>query len=292
MVRYDPHVVAIGTDTEVDTSGYGTCPVVRGPDCPNCKCIEHQHSDHKLVVWDFEAKLRPARVKRPDQLRWKMDDLLENKERQAACAKCATDRGELARIVAGAGAPGYTTNDMESAIVAELKAIAADQLGKQVVVPGDGRVKAHTWRVTKAIRAKSTAESALKRCRRGSTLQELKKCKSAYKDASKTFTKVRDAEVRKIFRLKMEKEAAKDNPQLSKRDHQAFKYVTGSVSKGDGLGDIATWTTPGGTKVARGHQAVGAVVSEYTHIASARQGLLKGSSVRSSGPQPSRQSLG
>ena len=91
MVRYDPHVVAIGTDTEVDTAGYGTCPVVLGPDCPDCKCMEHQHSDHKLVVWDFEAKLRPARAKRPDQLRWKMDDLLENKDRQAAYAKCATD---------------------------------------------------------------------------------------------------------------------------------------------------------------------------------------------------------
>ena len=110
MVRYDPHVVAIGTDTEVDTSGYGACPVVPGPDCPNCKCIEHHHSDHKLVVWDFEAKLRPARAKRPDQLRWKMDGPLENKDRQAAYAKCATGRGELAKIVAGAYAPGYTTD--------------------------------------------------------------------------------------------------------------------------------------------------------------------------------------
>ena len=47
-----------------------------------------------------------------------MGDLLENKERQAAYAKCATDRGELARILAGADAPGYmyTTDD----IVAEL----------------------------------------------------------------------------------------------------------------------------------------------------------------------------
>ena len=106
MVRYDPHVVAIGTSTEVDTSGYGTCPVAPGPECPKCKYIAHQRSDHKLVVWDFEAKLCPARAKRPDQLRWKMGDLLENKERQAAYAKCATDRGELARIVAGAYAPG------------------------------------------------------------------------------------------------------------------------------------------------------------------------------------------
>ena len=97
----------------------------------------------------------------------------------------------MAKIVAGAYAPGYTPDDMEAAIVAELKAIAADQLGKQVTVPGEGRVKAHTWRVTKAGREKSIAGSALKRCRRGSTLQEQRKCKSAYKDASKNFTRVK-----------------------------------------------------------------------------------------------------
>ena len=71
----------------------------------------------------------------------------------------------------------------------------------------------------------------------------------------------------------MEKEAANDNPQLSKRARETFKCVTGSVSKGDGFWDIATmsWTTPGGTKVARGHQAVGAVVSEDTHSISSAQ---------------------
>ena len=68
--------------------------------------------------------------------------------------------------------------------------------------------------------------------------------------------------------LKMEKEAAKDNPQVSKKAHHAFRYVTGSASKGGGLGDTVTWTTPGGPKVARGHQAVGAVVGEYTHSVS------------------------
>ena len=72
-----------------------------------------------------------------------MRDLLENKERQAAYAKCATDQGKLAQIVAGAYAPGYTTDDMEAAIGAELKSIAAAQLGKQVAVPGEGRAKAH-----------------------------------------------------------------------------------------------------------------------------------------------------
>ena len=123
MLRYDPQLVSIGTETEVDTPGYGGCPVALGPECPNCTCIEHQHSDHKLVVWEFEAKLRPARAKRPDQLRWKMHmgDLLENKDpdRQAAYATCATDQGELAKIVAGACAPGHTwsTDAMEAAIV-------------------------------------------------------------------------------------------------------------------------------------------------------------------------------
>ena len=40
------------------------------------------------MIWEFEAKLRPVRPKRPDQnlMRWKLGDLLENKERQAAYA--------------------------------------------------------------------------------------------------------------------------------------------------------------------------------------------------------------
>ena len=113
---------------------------------------------------------------------------------------------------------------------------------------------AHTWRVTmtKAYRAKSIAGSALKSCRRGFTLQEVKACKAKYKEASHNFTKVKDAEVRKMFCKKMDDEAAKELPQLSKRVRQAFKYVTGSVSKGDGLGATATYsrTTPAGTTVA------------------------------------------
>ena len=100
MVPYDPHGVSIGTDTEVGTPGYGSCPVVPGHECPNCKCLEHQNSDHRLVVWEFEAKLRPARAKGPGQLRWKMGGLLENKGGQAAYARCATDRGGLAKIAA------------------------------------------------------------------------------------------------------------------------------------------------------------------------------------------------
>ena len=62
--------------------------------------------------------------------------VLENKERPAAYAKCATDPGGLARIVAGAYAPGYTADDMEAAAAADLTAIAAAQLGKQVKVLG------------------------------------------------------------------------------------------------------------------------------------------------------------
>ena len=100
--------------------------------------------------------------------------------------------------------------------------------------------------MTKAYRPKSIAGSALRSCRKGSTLQEMQTCKATYKEASRAFTKVNDAEVRKMFRKKMEAAAAKELPhwqQLSKQAHQAFKYVTGSASKGDGLGDMATWTT-------------------------------------------------
>ena len=86
-------------------------------------------------------------------------------------------------------APGYSVDDMERAIVAELQEVARIQLGEQVKVPGEGRVKAHTWRATKAYRAKSIAGSALKRCRRGSTFQEMQACKAKYKEASRAFTK-------------------------------------------------------------------------------------------------------
>ena len=59
-----------------------------------------------------------------------------------------------------------------------------------------------------------------------------------------------------MFRRNMEEEAANGKPELSKKAHQAFKNITGTVSKDDGLGDIATWTTPEWTKVARGHDEV------------------------------------
>ena len=80
---------------------------------------------------------------------------------------------------------------MERAIVAELQEVVRIQLGEQVKVPGEGRVKSHTWRVTKAYRAKSVAGSALKRCRRGPTLQEMQACKAKHKEASRRwyFTK-------------------------------------------------------------------------------------------------------
>ena len=51
---------------------------------------------------------------------------------------------------------------MEADIVGELKAIATEQLGQRVAIPGEGRVKAHTWRVAKAYKAKRRAGSALK----------------------------------------------------------------------------------------------------------------------------------
>ena len=95
---------------------------------------------------------------------------------------------------------GYTTAPMEQDIVDELKAIATEQLGNRVSVPGEGRAKAHTWRVTKASRAKRRAGRALKRCRQGSEYHAMSACKSAFKAASKHFAKVQDEEVRKLFR--------------------------------------------------------------------------------------------
>ena len=90
-------------------------------------------------------------------------------------------------------------------------------------------------------------------------------CKSAFKVASKLATG-QDDEVRKMFKRNMEEEAAKGKPELSKKAHKAFKNITGTVSRDDGLGGISTWTTPEGTQVARGHDEVGKMVSAYTHI--------------------------
>ena len=56
VVRFDPKMVSVGTDTELDTPGCGGCPRAKGTDCPlqcSCACIDHwhQYSDHKLMVW-------------------------------------------------------------------------------------------------------------------------------------------------------------------------------------------------------------------------------------------------
>ena len=77
-----------------------------------------------MVVWEFKAKLGPARAKRPDQLRWKLDGLLESKANQAESAQCAEDRGALRGIAQGAYASGYSVENMERAIVAELQEVA------------------------------------------------------------------------------------------------------------------------------------------------------------------------
>ena len=59
------------------------------------------------MVWECEATTRPARKKRPTQLRWKMGGLLSNKERQEEYAKCATARGVLASITQRVHDVGY-----------------------------------------------------------------------------------------------------------------------------------------------------------------------------------------
>ena len=72
----------------------------------------------------------------------------------------------------------------------------------------------------------------------------------------------------------MEEEAAKGIPELSKKAHQAFKCLTGAKSKHDGLGDMATWTTPEALRVAHGHGhadgIVGDMVSDYTESVSSK----------------------
>ena len=123
--------------------------------------VEHQHSDHKLVVWGAVGKLKPARKKRPDQFRWKLGDLLDNKERRAAYEQCCAAECEALAYQA----PSMTPTAVEVAFRGLLTKVAQEQLGDQVRVPGEGRVKAHTWRVTKLYKVKRQAGLHLKRAR-------------------------------------------------------------------------------------------------------------------------------
>ena len=113
VANLDPLMVAIGTDSEIDTPWYDACPRVHRVDCKSgtCRCIEHQHSDHKLLVWGAVGKLKPAMKKRLDQFRWKLGDLLENKERHAAYEQCCAAEFEAL----ASEASDMTTTAMEVA---------------------------------------------------------------------------------------------------------------------------------------------------------------------------------
>ena len=133
-------------------------------------------------------------------------------------------------------------------------------------------MKAHTWRVTKFYNATRRAGLHLKTARTWGSDAEVAQCTAAYyKEASKTFNRAKDTDIRKMFSKKMEEEAWEGLPGLSKKAHQAFKGITGSSRKSDRLGDVATWTRPTGTDVTRGHKEVGDLVCEYTLSVSSKE---------------------
>ena len=76
----------------------------------------------------------------------------------------------------------------------------------------------------------------------------------------------------------MDEEAANGRPEPSNKARRAFKGSTGAKRKHDGLGGMATWTTPGATRAAHGHMhAYGHsdvedmhMVSDYTESASSK----------------------
>ena len=182
MANLGPLMVAIGTESEIDTPGYGACPRAHRVDCKSgtCRCLEHQHSDHKLLVWGAVGKLKPARKKRPDQFRWKLGDLLDNRERRAAYEACCAAKFEAL----ASKAASMTATTMEVAFRGLLTKVAQEQLGAQVRVPGEGRVKAHTWRVTKLYKAKRQASLHLKRAKTYGTPACVAECTQNYKKAS------------------------------------------------------------------------------------------------------------
>ena len=111
--------------------------------------------------------------------------------------------------------PFMTDTSLEAAIRAELEAIAGAAGYSKVKVPGEGRVKAQAWRVTKLCRAKRRAGLALKRARTAGSEHRIAECTASFQAASKLFNKVKGAEVRKMFQRSMEEEAAKGLPELT-----------------------------------------------------------------------------
>ena len=82
MANAAPEMMAIDSDSQLDTSGFGACPDEYRVGCPDqCKRLQRRHSDHKLLVWGAKGLLKPPRNKRPDQFRWKLGDLLSDKEK-------------------------------------------------------------------------------------------------------------------------------------------------------------------------------------------------------------------
>lgn len=104
------------------------------------------------------GKLKPASKKWPDQFRWKLGDLLDNREQHAAYEQCCTAEFDAL----ASEAPSMTPIEVEVAFRGLLTKVAQEQLGTQVRVPGEGRVKAHTWRVTKLYNFKPRGKQACK----------------------------------------------------------------------------------------------------------------------------------
>ena len=113
-----PEMIAIGSDSQLDTSGSGTCPDEYRVGCPDhsdqCKCLERRHSDHKLLVWGVKRHLKPPRNKRPDQFRWKLGNLLSDKEKNADSTQTGVDRQVLAIAHLVVDAPSMTTAWLEA----------------------------------------------------------------------------------------------------------------------------------------------------------------------------------
>ena len=66
MANAAPEMMAIGSDSQLDTSGFGACPDEYRVGCPDqCKCLQRRHSDHKLLVWGVKGLLKPPKNKRP-----------------------------------------------------------------------------------------------------------------------------------------------------------------------------------------------------------------------------------
>jgi hypothetical protein len=225
-----------------------------------------------------------VRKKRPDQYRWKVRDVINDPDKQAAFAAEALSRGVLSSITDEVDSLEEPTQaqltDIHERIVAELKTVPETIVGG-VVVPGEKRVRFHHRAVTTVFSEKSQARVKLQKAKAMALRFDSPSSKASLDRAHRRFVRA-SKNANACIRAAKDKSTARallecTTPgEVCKKEHQLFKRVTGAARCGSqehALGDMVTMVPPlaeagSSPVVARGHAEVGELVSEYTRLVS------------------------